>query len=343
MKKQVKVGNITLGDGHIYVQSMLNVRPEKIKENVEQALELQKAGCEIVRVSVPSIENVKLIEALKKEISIPLVADIHFDYKIAVACAEAGVDKIRINPGNIGDEAKVKAVVDACKKYSVPIRIGVNSGSIEKKLLQKYGSPTPEAFVESAMSHVRILERCDFDNIVISLKSSSVKTTIDCYRLLSEQCDYPLHLGVTETGTERIGIIKSAAAIGSLLCDGIGDTIRVSLTADPIKEVAAGKDILKAIGKGSGVEIISCPTCARTRIDIIKLAHEVEEATKNINKNIKVAIMGCAVNGPGEAREADIGVAGGDGEGLLFKHGEIIRKIPEDMLLKELLEEIEKM
>ena len=342
-KKQVKVGGITLGDGRIYVQSMLNVHADDVEGCVAQAKRLEKAGCQIIRTAVPTLKNVNLIEALKKAVNVPIVADIHFDYRIAVACAEAGIDKIRINPGNIGTDDKVKAVVDACKARNIPIRIGVNSGSLEKQLLEKYGSPTPEALVESALGHVAILNRLDFDDIVISIKSSSVPLTIKAYRLLAEKCDYPLHVGVTEAGTERMGIIKSAMGIGSLLCDGIGDTIRVSLTADPVREVLAAQDILKAAGLGRGVEIVSCPTCGRTKIDLIGLAEQVENATRNIDKNIKIAVMGCIVNGPGEAREADIGIAGGDGQGLIFKQGKIIKKVSEDQLLSELLLEIEQL
>ncbi len=342
-KKQVKVGEITLGDGRIYVQSMLNVHADDVEGCVAQAKRLEKAGCQIIRTAVPTLKNVNLIEALKKAVSVPIVADIHFDYRIAVACAEAGVDKIRINPGNIGTDDKVKAVVDACKARNIPIRIGVNSGSLEKQLFEKYGSPTPEALVESALGHVAILNRLDFDDIVISIKSSSVPLTIKAYRLLAEKCDYPLHVGVTEAGTERMGIIKSAMGIGSLLCDGIGDTIRVSLTADPVREVLAAQDILKAAGLGRGVEIVSCPTCGRTKIDLIGLAEQVENATRHIDKNIKIAVMGCIVNGPGEAREADIGIAGGDGQGLIFKQGKIIKKVSEDQLLSELLLEIEQL
>lgn len=342
-KKQVKVGGITLGDGRIYVQSMLNVHADDVDGCVAQAKRLEKAGCQIIRTAVPTLKNVNLIEALKKAVSVPIVADIHFDYRIAVACAEAGVDKIRINPGNIGTDDKVKAVVDACKARNIPIRIGVNSGSLEKQLLEKYGSPTPEALVESALGHVAILNRLDFDDIVISIKSSSVPLTIKAYRLLADKCDYPLHVGVTEAGTERMGIIKSAMGIGSLLCDGIGDTIRVSLTADPVREVLAAQDILKAAGLGRGVEIVSCPTCGRTKIDLIGLAEQVENATRHIDKNIKIAVMGCIVNGPGEAREADIGIAGGDGQGLIFKQGKIIKKVSEDQLLSELLLEIEQL
>ncbi|MGN0678386.1 MAG: flavodoxin-dependent (E)-4-hydroxy-3-methylbut-2-enyl-diphosphate synthase [Oscillospiraceae bacterium] len=340
-EKQVKVGNLTLGDGKIYIQSMLNIPAENIEDSVEQAIRLEKAGCEIIRAAVPKVENAKLISALKEAVNIPVVADIHFDYKIALACVEHGVDKIRINPGNIGSPEKVKAVADACKARNIPIRIGVNSGSLEKQLLAKYGKPTPEALVESTLGHVKLLNDCDFDDIVISIKSSDVKTMIAAYRLLANSVRYPLHLGVTEAGTEKIGVLKSAVGIGSLLCDGIGDTIRVSLTADPIKEIYAAKDILKACGMGGGVEIVSCPTCGRTKIDLIKLACEVEDMLKDVKKPIKVAVMGCIVNGPGEAREADIGIAGGIGEGLIFKKGEIIKKVPENLILEELKKEID--
>lgn len=341
--KTVRVGNLTLGDGKIYVQSMLSIPADNIENSVEQAIALEKAGCEIIRAAVPRIEDVPLISALKNALSVPVVADIHFDYKIALACVEAGVDKVRINPGNIGGADKVKAVADACRKNGVPIRIGVNSGSLERELLAKYGIPTPEALVESALGHVKLLNDCDFDDIMISIKSSNVRRMIAAYRLLAEKTDYPLHLGVTEAGTEHMGLLKSAVGIGSLLCDGIGDTIRVTLTADPIKEVYAARDILKACGIGGGAELISCPTCGRTRIDLIPLANRVEEMLRGIDKPIKVAVMGCAVNGPGEAREADIGIAGGDGEALIFAKGEILRKVPEDKILEELKKEIEKL
>ncbi len=341
--KTVKVGDLTLGDGRICIQSMLNVPADDIGGSVKQAEELEKAGCEIIRAAVPSLDNVPLIAALKNAVSVPIVADIHFDHRIALACVDAGVDKIRINPGNVGGAEKVRAVADACRKRGIPIRIGVNSGSLEKDLLENYGSPTPEALVESAMRHVKLLNECDFDDIVISIKSSDVKRTIAAYRLLSERTEYPLHLGVTEAGTERMGLIKSAVGIGSLLCDGIGDTIRVSLTADPVREVYAAKDILKACGIGGGAVIVSCPTCGRTKIDLISLAKKVEERLKDVEKPIKVAVMGCAVNGPGEAREADIGIAGGCGEGLIFKKGKILKKVPENMLLEELMKEIEKL
>ncbi|MBR6670379.1 MAG: flavodoxin-dependent (E)-4-hydroxy-3-methylbut-2-enyl-diphosphate synthase, partial [Ruminococcus sp.] len=300
----VKVGNCLLDGKHIYIQSMLNVRSDDIEGSVKQAVELEKAGCEIIRAAIPNIEAVKLIPAIKEKVSIPLVADIHFDYRLALESAAAGVDKIRINPGNIGDIDKVKLVVNACREKNIPIRIGVNSGSLEKELLAKYGSPTPEALVESAMNHAQLLERFDFYDIVISIKSSDVNKMIKSYRLAAQKCEYPLHLGVTEAVTERMGLIKSSVGIGSLLCDGIGETIRVSLTDKPIKEIEAAKDILKCIDKSKGIQLVSCPTCGRTRIDLVKVANEVETAVKNIDKDIKVAVMGCVVNGPGEAREA---------------------------------------
>ena len=284
------------------------------------------------------------MELLKENVSVPIVADIHFDYKIAIACAEAGVDKIRINPGNIGSDDKVKAVADICRQKNIPIRIGVNSGSLEKHILAKYGSPTPEALAESAMYHVGLLEKFDFDNIVISIKSSDVSKCCEAYKIIAEKCSYPLHIGVTEAGTERMGIIKSAAGLGALLLYGIGDTMRVSLTADPVKEVYASFDILKALDlRKRGINFISCPTCGRTKIDLIKIADEVQNRLKNVDKNITVAVMGCAVNGPGEAREADIGIAGGDGVGLIFKKGEIIKKVDENNLVDALVSEIEKM
>ena len=341
--KQVKVKNLTLGDGHIYIQSMLNVSSDDIEGSVKQAVELEKAGCEIIRAAIPDKEAVALIPAIKSAVNIPLVADIHFDYRLALLAAEAGIDKIRINPGNIGDMDRVKAVADACANRNIPIRIGVNSGSVEKQLLAKYGGPTPEALAESAMNHVSMLNRFDFDDIVISIKSSNVKNMIAAYRKMSETANYPLHLGVTEAGTERMGIIKSSIGIGSLLADGIGDTIRVSLTGDPVREVYAARDILKGLGMADGVEFVSCPTCGRTRIDLIKVAGEVEEALSQVKKNIKVAVMGCIVNGPGEAKEADIGIAGGDGCAVLFKKGEILRKVPETEIVSELLKEIEKL
>jgi len=338
--KPVRVGDCILDGRHIYIQSMLNVRSDCIDESVRQALELEKAGCEIIRAAIPDMEAVKLIPAIKNAVSIPLVADIHFDYRLALESAAAGVDKIRINPGNIGDMDRVKQVADTCRMKGIPIRIGVNSGSLEKEILAKYGSPTPEALVESAMSHVQLLERFDFDDIVISIKSSDVNKMIASYILAAEKCSYPMHLGVTEAGTERMGLIKSAVGIGSLLCDGIGETIRVSLTDDPLKEVEAAKDILKCIGKRSGVKIVSCPTCGRTRIDLISTAKAVEDALKNSEKNITVAVMGCIVNGPGEAKEADIGIAGGDECAVIFRKGEVMRKIKEEDIVPELLKEI---
>lgn len=340
--KPVKVGNLTLDGKKIYIQSMLNVPAENIEESVRQAVELEKAGCEIIRAAIPNMDAVKLIPAIKEKISIPLVADIHFDYRLAIAACEAGIDKIRINPGNIGDMDRVKQVVKACQSRNIPIRIGVNGGSLEKHLLEEYGSPTAEALVKSAMGHVKILEDCDFEDIVISIKSSNVPVMINVYRLLSQQCNYPLHLGVTEAGTERMGIIKSSVGIGSLLVDGIGETIRVSLTDDPVKEIYAAKDILKAVGKGNGVKIVSCPTCGRTKIDLISLAKKVEDATKDIDKNITVAVMGCVVNGIGEAGEADIGIAGGNGCAVLFKNGEKLYNVKEENALDALLEEINK-
>lgn len=341
--KKVRCGELVFGGGRIYVQSMLNVPAEDIPRSVEQARALEKAGCELIRAAVPTVGDAALISALKNAVSVPVVADIHFDHRIALACVEAGVDKVRINPGNIGGAENVRAVADTCQKKGIPIRIGVNSGSLEKELLAKYGKPTAEALAESAMRHVGLLNDCDFDDIVISIKSSDVRLMIEAYRLIAQRTDYPLHLGVTEAGTERMGVIKSSVGIGSLLCDGIGDTIRVSLTADPVKEVYAAKDILQACGLGGGVEIVSCPTCGRTKIDLISLATRVEEMLRGVDKPIKVAVMGCAVNGPGEARGADIGVAGGIGEGLIFRKGEILRKVPEDRILEELMAEIDKL
>lgn len=343
--KEVKIGNTAIGGKNpVLVQSMLNKEAHDIEGNVSQALELEKAGCQIIRLAVPDEEAVKTVFALKNEISIPVVADIHFDYRLALLSADAGADKIRINPGNIGSDERVKAVVTKCREKNIPIRIGVNSGSVEKDILAKYGSPTPAALAESAMYHVRLLEKFDFNDIVVSLKSSDVVNMVEAYEKIAAMCPYPLHLGVTETGTQRMGTVKSGIGIGSLLVHGIGDTIRVSLTADPIKEVYAGFDILKAIGlKTDCPYLISCPTCGRTKIDLISLAGEVEERLRGCNKSIKVAVMGCIVNGPGEAREADIGIAGGDKCGLIFKKGEIIGKAPEESLVDELMKEIDKL
>ncbi len=343
--KQVKVGSLLIGGGApVSVQSMLNVEAHDIDGNVRQAKALEQAGCQIIRAAVPDLAAVPTIAALKEALTVPVVADIHFNHKIALACVDAGVDKIRINPGNIGADENVKAVASACKAHGIPIRIGVNSGSVEKEILAKYGAPTPAAMAESAMYHVRLLEKYDFDDIVISIKSSNVRNMIEAYKLVAAQCDYPLHLGVTESGTVRMGIIKSAVGIGALLTQGIGDTIRVSLTADPVKEVDAGFDILASIGLlPDRPTLVSCPTCGRTKIDLIGLANAVEERLRHVHKPITVAVMGCVVNGPGEAKEADIGIAGGDGCGLLFQKGEILRKVDEADLLDALMEEIERL
>ena len=339
--RKVRVGNRYLGGGSpVAIQSMLSVPSTDLEGSVRQAKALEQAGCEIVRIAVPDMAAVRLVDAIKQEISIPLVADIHFDYRLALECVAAGIDKIRINPGNIGEDSRVRQVANACREKGIPIRIGVNSGSVEKEILKKYGAPTPEALVESAMYHVSLLERYDFEDIVISLKSSDVKSTIAAYRLMARRCSYPVHLGVTEAGTERMGLVKSAMGIGSLLCDGIGDTLRVSLTADPVREIAAAKDILLAAGVGRGPKLVSCPTCGRTRIDLISLAGEVEKRLQTVEAPITVAVMGCIVNGPGEAREADIGIAGGVGEALLFRKGEILRKVPEERIVDELMAEI---
>lgn len=343
--RKIKLGNTTLGgDSPVLVQSMLNVPSTDIDGSVAQAKALVAAGCQVIRFAIPDEAALDLIEPIKNAVDVPLVADIHFNYRLALGAAQRGIDKIRINPGNIGSDDRVKAVADICREKQIPIRIGVNSGSLEKHILAKYGAPTPEAMVESAMYHAALLEKFDFNDIVISIKSSNVPTMIAAYEMAAQRCDYPLHLGVTEAGTERMGIIKSAAGIGSLLCHGIGDTIRVSLTDDPVKEVFAAMDILKAIGlKNDSPYLIACPTCGRTRIDLVGLAKQVEEKLRDVHKPIKVAVMGCVVNGPGEAREADIGIAGGDGEGLLFKKGQILRKVPEDQLLTELMKEIDKL
>ena len=342
--KSVKIKNITLGgNNQVLVQSMLNKPAEDAQANLAQARELQAAGCELIRLSVPSAASLKTVELLKQSIDVPLVADIHFDYRLAVECAKLGIDKIRINPGNIGSEDGVKQVAYACANKNIPIRIGVNSGSIKKEYLQKYGV-CARALFESAMGHVKLLNKYDFDDIVLSLKSSDVQMMYDAYILAANSCDYPLHLGVTEAGTLQSGTLKSAVGIGGLLLAGIGNTIRVSLTDDPVREVQAANDILRAAGiKKDGIKIVSCPTCGRTKIDLISLATAVEKALKKTDKTLTVAIMGCAVNGPGEAREADIGIAGGDGEGILFKKGEIIKKAPESELLNLLLQEIDRM
>lgn len=343
--RKIKLGNIYVGgDSPITIQSMLNKPSTDIEDSVEQAKALEAAGCEIIRAAVPDMPAVRLIAALKEAVSVPIVADIHFDYRLAIEAAAAGVDKIRINPGNIGEESRVKAVVEVCRQKNIPIRVGVNSGSVEKSILAKHGAPTAEALVESALYHVSLLEKFDFYDTVISMKSSDVQTMVESYRLAAQRCDYPLHLGVTEAGTERMGLIKSSAGLGALLMDGIGDTVRVSLTADPVREVYAARDILKALDiRKGGIQFVSCPTCGRTRVNLIKLAEDAQEALKDVNKDIKVAIMGCVVNGPGEAREADIGIAGGVNCGLIFKKGEVLRKVPEEELLTELLKEIDKL
>ena len=339
------IGKIKIGsDNPVTVQSMVSVPSTDISGTVEQVRRLKEAGCDIVRIAVPDMEAVKLVDAIKSEVDIPLVADIHFDYKLALACADAGIDKIRINPGNIGDDSRVKEVANACANKGICIRIGVNSGSLEKNILKKYGSPTAEAIVESALYHASLLEKFDFNNIVLSLKSSNAETAYKAYSLVAEKSRYPLHLGVTEAGTRYNGIIKSSAVLGGLLLNGIGDTIRISLTDDPVEEVKAGISLLKSLGlRNEGPTIVSCPTCGRTRINLIKIADEVERRLVGCKKNIKVAVMGCVVNGPGEAREADIGIAGGEGCGVLIKKGEIIKKVGEDKLVDTLIEEIERM
>ena len=344
--KRVYVGGVAIGGGApISIQSMLCAHAHDIEGNVAQALALQEAGCDIVRVSVPDVETIKTVEALKQSITIPLVADIHFDWRLALESVAAGVDKVRINPGNIGDETKVREVARVCRENNIPIRIGVNSGSLEKEILAKYGAATPEAMVESGLYHISLLEKYDFDNIVLSLKSSNVKRMYDAYVLAAEKCPYPLHLGVTEAGTENMGVIKSSAGIGGLLLRGIGDTLRISLTDEPVKEVAAAKNLLKALGiRNDGIKFVSCPTCGRTEIDLIGLAKQAEERFAKTDKNLTVAIMGCVVNGPGEASAANIGIAGGKDCGVIFKGGKIIHnKVPEEKLLDVLEEEINKM
>jgi len=338
----IKLGDYIIGAGNpIRVQSMTNTKTENVKETLIQVRELISAGCEIIRVAVPDIEAARAIKEIKKGCTVPLIADIHFDYKLALAALENGVDGLRLNPGNIGDEQKVRLVVDQAKEKNIPIRIGVNGGSLAKNILDKYGL-TPEALVESALEHVAILERCGFYSTKISVKAASVPMMLDAYRLLSSKVNYPLHLGVTEAGTEFSGTVKSAIGIGTLLAEGIGDTIRVSLTADPIQEIAVGNEILKALELKKGLNIVSCPTCGRTDINLIGLAKQVEEAlTKYKDEDLTVAVMGCIVNGPGEARSADFGIAGGKKEGLIFSKGEILKKVPEEQLLSELIKTIE--
>lgn len=344
--RKIKIGNKTFigGDSRITVQSMTNTDTRDVKSTVNQIRNLEIAGCDIIRCAVPDMEAAKAIGEIAKQISIPLVADIHFDYKLALESIKNGVSALRINPGNIGSIERVKMVAEACNDKNIPIRIGVNSGSLEKELLAKYGKPCPEALVESALKSADILEKMNFRDIVISIKSSDVQTMINSYRLMSEKSDYPLHLGVTESGTPWRGTIKSSVGIGTLLAEGIGDTIRVSLTGDPVEEIKVGNEILKALGiKKGGIEFVSCPTCGRTQIDLIGIAKEIEDKLSSCKKDIKVAIMGCVVNGPGEAREADIGIAGGKGEGIIFKKGEILKKVKEEYLVQELMKEIDKL
>ena len=341
----MNIGGVVIGGGApVAIQSMCSTATEDVAATVAQILRLEQAGCQIIRVAVPTMEAAAAIGAIKKAIHIPLVADIHFDYKLALLCAEGGIDKIRINPGNIGAKERVRAVADACRERGIPIRIGVNGGSLEKDLLVKYGGVTAQALVDSAMGHVQLLNDCGFDDICLSVKCSHVPTNMAAYSLLSRETDYPLHLGVTEAGTPEMGVLKSAIGIGGLLCQGVGDTIRVSLTADPVEEVIAAKKILQAAGiRKSGPDLISCPTCGRTKYDMIPIAREVERRLQGCTKPITVAVMGCAVNGPGEARSADVGIAGGDGEGLLFRKGEILYKVPQDKLVDALMAEIERL
>ena len=343
MTKRIMVGNVPVGGGApISIQSMCNTKTDDIDATVDQILRLEAAGCEIVRVAVPDMAAARAIDSIKSRIHIPLVADIHFDHRLALECAARGVDKIRINPGNIGGEDHVRAVAEACREGRIPIRIGVNGGSLEKELLGKYGGVTARALAESAMGHAALLEKYDFTDICISVKCSSVPVTVEACRLLSERCSYPLHLGVTEAGTPEMGMVKSAMGIGGLLCLGIGDTLRVTLTADPVEEIAAAKKILMAAGlRQEGPNLIACPTCGRTCIDLIPIAREVERRLAGCSKPITVAVMGCAVNGPGEAAAADVGIAGGRGEGLLFRRGSILRKVPQERLVEELMAEIE--
>ena len=345
ISRGIRLGKLTIGGGApVMVQSMTNTDTRDVEATLAQIDRLVRRGCEAVRVAVPDMTAARALRALHDGSPVPLIADIHFDYRLALAALEAGLEGLRINPGNIGSKDRVKAVADACANNGIPIRVGVNSGSIEKDILAKYGAPTAQALVDSAMGHVRLLEECDFNNIVISLKSSDVPMTVEAYELISQICDYPLHVGITEAGTWKMSLVKSSVGIGSLLLHGIGDTIRVSMTDDPVKEVAAGYDILRATGvKKDCVQIVSCPTCGRTKIDLISLANAVEERLASCNKPIKVAVMGCAVNGPGEAREADIGIAGGDGCALIFKKGQIIKKVPESEVLDSLMEEIDKL
>ena len=343
MTRQINVGGVTIGGGApVVIQSMLNTKTTDVEGSLYQLRQLAAAGCQVARLAVPNMEATRTFAEIAAQSPLPLVADIHFDYKLAIAAAEGGAAKIRINPGNIGGEDRVKAVVDVCREKKIPIRIGVNGGSLDKVLLEKYGHPTAEALVESAFQHLELLEKQGFYDTCVSMKSSTVPTMVKAARLFRERCDYPIHIGVTETGPVKQGLMKSAMGIGALLLDGIGDTIRVSLTDDPVEEVYAAKDILKAAGlRKEGINIISCPTCGRTRIDLIGLVNQVDEALRGCEKPITVAVMGCVVNGPGEAREADIGIAGGDGWGMLFEKGEPVEKLPYDQLLPALLQRIE--
>ena len=345
ISRQVSVGGVLLGgDAPIVVQSMLNAPQGDVEANIVQARELSAAGCQLIRLSVTNMKDIETVKALKENIKVPIIADIQMNYKLALASVEAGIDKIRINPRYIGGEDKIRLVADACKAHGIPIRVGVNSGSVEEDLLQKYGGVTPEAMAESALRGVQYLENVDFYDIVISIKSSDIRTMIAAYRIVAERCDYPLHLGVTEAGTEKLGRIKSAIGIGALLADGIGDTMRVSLTDDPVKEIDAANDILRSLDLlPDAPQLVACPTCGRTQIDLIGLANEVEARLEDVHKSIHVAVMGCPVNGPGEARNADIGIAGGNGVGLIFSKGEVIKKVPENELLDALMEEIEKL
>ena len=342
-KRIVNIGGVKIGgDNPVAIQSMCNTDTRDVKATVNQIHELENAGCEIIRVAVPDMVAAKAVADIKKQIHIPLVVDIHFDYRLALECMKNGADKVRINPGNIGDRDRVKQVVEMAKEREIPIRIGVNGGSLERELLQKYGGVTADALVESAMGHVAILDELNFNNVVVSIKISDVPKMLCAYRKFNEISDIPLHIGVTESGTLKGGTVKSAVGIGALLAEGIGDTMRVSLTANPVEEIYAAYDIQKVLGmRKTGAEIVSCPTCGRTQLDLISIANEVEKRAANIDKPIKIAVMGCAVNGPGEAREADIGIAGGKGEGLIFKKGEIIKKVPQDSLVDELMKEIE--
>ncbi|MCH5210335.1 MAG: flavodoxin-dependent (E)-4-hydroxy-3-methylbut-2-enyl-diphosphate synthase [Oscillospiraceae bacterium] len=344
-KRVINIGGVKIGgDNPVAIQSMCNTDTRDVNATINQIAELENAGCEIIRVAVPDMEAAQAVKEIKKKIHIPLVVDIHFDYRLALECMKNGADKVRINPGNIGDRDRVKQVVEMAKDRGIPIRIGVNGGSLEKELLQKYGGVTADALVESAMGHVAILDELNFNDIVVSIKVSDVPKMLDAYRKFDEISNIPLHIGVTEAGTLRSGTIKSSIGIGTLLSEGIGDTMRVSLTANPVEEIYAAYDIQKVLGlRKTNAEIISCPTCGRTQIDLIPIANEVEERVRNLSKPIKIAVMGCAVNGPGEAREADIGIAGGKGEGLIFRKGEIIRKVPENRIVDELMAEIDKM